>query len=193
MAKRVLFSIVAAAALLLAAAPAGADATYRVIGNVPQICSVQDPQLLAGVAPVNISSVTSQSIMISQLVDSRTLAVNPVSFEVGFGASCNYAHRLVIESQNNGLWRQDMTPPAQGFADAVPYTANVRWGGNDATLQANAVVRQITDLTIPVNNPAAGQIELRVQVVTGASNALAFAPLLAGTYNDVIRVTVEPQ
>lgn len=192
MTRKALFST--AIALLCGATAANADsADYRVIGSVPQICSVDQPQLLGGVPAVNISSLTGQSVTIAQLVDTRTLAANAASFDVGFTAFCNYAHRLVVESQNNGLWRQDLTPPAQGFADAVPYTANVRWAGTDVTLQANAAVRQISDLTVPVNMPAAGQIELRFQVAPGASNALSFAPLLAGTYSDVIRVTVEPQ
>jgi hypothetical protein len=193
MTRRILFSLAAAVSLIGVTAGAHAAATYRVIGSVPQVCTVSDPQLLAGVAPINVSSLTAQAITITDLVDSRTLAVNAASFGVGFNAFCNYAHRLIVESQNNGLWRQDLTPAAQGFADAVPYTAEVRWGGTDNTLQANAAVRQITDLSVPVNNPASGQIELRVQILSGASNALSYAPLLAGAYSDIIRVTVEPQ
>jgi hypothetical protein len=197
MGRQVLFSIAAAATLLAGAVPASAatnaPANYQVIGSVPQICSVQDARLIGGLAPVNISTVTGQSITISQLVDVRTLATNSTSFDVGFDAFCNYAHRIVVESQNNGLWRQDLTPAAPGFADAVPYTANVFWGGTSTTLQANASVRQISAIAVPVDNPAAGQIELRFQILPGASNALYFSPLLAGTYSDIIRVTVEPQ
>jgi hypothetical protein len=196
--NHVLFAIA-----LLALAPAVAQeggngngpqsSHYNVIGSVPQICALGEPQLAAGVPANNVLGLTGRAITISSLVDSSTLAVNPATFGVDLSAFCNYAHRLAVESQNNGMWRQGTTPLAQGFASAIPYTAQVRWADTNNTLQATAANRQMVSLTVPVNTPSAGQIELQFDIVAGRSNALSFSPLLAGSYSDTILVTVEPQ
>lgn len=194
MMKHGLIASIAALPILILATPSMAAATYQVDGNVPQICSVELPRLLSDTAPINVTSLTGQTIGISELTDPATLATNATSFDVGFAAVCNYAHRLVVESQNNGLWQDQLTPPAPGFGDAVPYRAQISWGGINTQFNADAVTRQIANVSVPVNHPAQGDIELRFQVLQGSSNAQqSFAPLLAGTYRDIIRVTVEPQ
>jgi len=170
-----------------------AAANYDVIGRVPQICAVDQPQLQGGTAAVNATIVSGQTILINQLTDPTTLATNAASFDISFDAMCNYAHRLVVESQNNGLWPNITTSGAPGFGNAVPYSADILWADTNATMDADASVRQIKDVSIPVGRPAEGQIELRFKLQPGASNAQLFSPLLAGTYRDVIRVTVEPQ
>jgi len=183
----------AALATLAGLTPAFGAATYTVIGSVPQLCTMADPQLLNGSAPINVTSLTGNSIRITQLTDPATMATRAASFDIGFTAECNYAHRLVVESQNNGLWRSALTGEGPGFADAVPYTAVVRWGDTTTTFRADAEVRQISTITVPVNRPTQGVIELQFQILAGASNLQSFSPLLAGTYSDIIRVTVEPQ
>lgn len=193
MMKHVLIASAVSLPLLALGQASMAAAVYQVNGTVPQICSVELPRLLTDTAPINVTSLTGQTIGITALADPSTLATNAASFDVGFAAVCNYAHRLVIESQNNGLWQDTYTTPASGFADAVPYQAQVSWGGTNTAFRADAVTRQISDVSVPVNRPSAGDIELRFQVLAGASNAQAFAPLLAGSYSDIIRVTVEPQ
>jgi hypothetical protein len=186
--------VVLVAALLAAAmSHASAAATYLVQGSVPQLCSMQLPRLLSDRAPINVTDLTGNSIAITQLTDPTTMATKATQFDVGFDAVCNYAHRLVVESQNNGLWRDALTGPAPGFADAVPYTAVITWGDTTTTFRADAEVKQIANVTVPVNKPTEGQIELQFEIRAGAANGDSFAPMLAGRYSDIIRVTVEPQ
>jgi len=193
MTKASLLTTAALAATLVGLTPAFGAATYTVVGSVPQLCTMEDPQLLNGTPQVNVTALTGNSIRIAQLTDPATMATRAASFDIGFKAECNYAHRLVVESQNNGLWRSALTGEGPGFADAVPYTAVVRWGDTTTTFRADAAVRQISTITVPVNRPTQGFVELQFQILAGASNQQSFAPLLAGTYSDIIRVTVEPQ
>lgn len=175
------------------AAVHAAPANYLVQGNVPQVCSVELPVLLTNHPAINVSGLTGESLTITQLTDPNTLAANAASFDVGFAAICDVPHLLVIESQNNGLWRDTLTTQAPGFADAVPYKASVTWGNASTVLDADATVEHVTSTTATVNKPVTGDIDLHFVILPGASNTTAYAPLLAGTYRDTIRVTVVPQ
>jgi hypothetical protein len=110
-------------------------------------------------------------------------------------AVCNVPHRLRIEAQNNGLFRTSntATQTPSGFASAIPYTASVNWGPQVAVLNADAQVRRAHEEKTAVVNPTAGQVLLRVDIQPGASNVQSNAPVLAGNYGDVLRVTLEPQ
>lgn len=188
--QSVLAGLVAAVA---ASGPAYAAANFSVNGNVPTICSVQAPVLLTNHPAVNVTSVSGNSLAITQLADQNTLATKATSFDVGFAAVCNLPKTLIVESEYNGLWRQSALQEASGFADAVPYTATVSWGATTGTLDADASVRHTTSLSLPVSGSVNDQIDLHVSVLPGASNTTAWAPLLAGTYQDTILVTVVPQ
>lgn len=176
----------------LLAAPANA-ADYFVRGSVPQICSVELPALLTGTPAINVNGLSGSTLLIAELTDPTNFAVRAASFGVGFNAVCNYPHRIVVESQNNGLWRDTATPVPAGFADAVPYSATLTWGDVNTTFQADAATQRIADFSVSVGHATQGHIGLFMQILPGASNAQAFAPLLAGIYRDTIRVTVEPQ
>ena len=173
-------------------APANA-AGYSVRGSVPQICSVELPTLLTDKPAINVNGLNGSTLMIAELTDPTNLSTRAASFGVGFSAVCNYAHRIVVESQNNGLWRDAPTPVPAGFADAIPYTVTLTWGDVNTTFQADAATQRIADFSVSVGHATEGQIGLFMQILPGASNAQAFAPLLAGIYRDTIRVTVEPQ
>lgn len=176
----------------MTAGPASA-ANYLVQGNVPQICSVELPVLLTNRPAINVSGLAGESLTITQLTNPATLATNEASFDVGFAAVCDVPHLLIVESQNNGLWRDVLTTRAPGFADAVPYKATVTWGNANALLNADATVQHIASVSLTVDKPVSGDIDLHFSVLSGASNSHAYAPLLAGTYRDTIRVTVVPQ
>jgi hypothetical protein len=186
-----------AASLLPAAA--GAQTTsvtspFTVNGNVPQTCTIGAPLLSAG-RQINFRGLNGTTLQIDQLVDPTTLSTNAASVEVRFEAVCNLAHRLQVETQNNGLWptseRAAVAP--EGFGDAVPYRADLTWADRTLRLNADAGVRRIADNSVFVNGPAVGDILLRLEVDAGASNDRANAPLLAGIYGDTIRITLEPQ
>ncbi len=165
-----------------------------VTGSAPQICSLQRPNL-ANASPVNFTAVTGNLLQIQTLVDPTTLAANAASVNVSFEAFCNFPHRLSLESENNGLWQTDgsMNQPADGFAYALPYQAEVSWADLRGQLAADANTRRTVDERLEVDQAAAGEVELTIRIEPGASNTRINAPVLAGFYRDTIRITLEPR
>ena len=185
-----------AAASIASAAPAPpAPFNFPVQGNTPEICAVQNPVLTRGGQFVNFLTLNGTMLQISQLADPRTLATLPASADVSFATVCNFPHRIVLQSQNNGLWRGGAiaTPPPSGFADGVPYTVNLTWGPINDTFFVDATSRQQSQTTVAVGHAEAGDIQLHLAIQAGASNLVANAPLIEGIYSDTLLLTVEPQ
>ncbi len=181
---------------LAAAQSTTASRAIDVIGNAPQICTLQRPNLAnAGGSPVNFTAVTGNLLQIQTLVDPATLAANAASVNVAFEAFCNFPHRISVESENNGLWQTDgsMNQPADGFAYALPYEAEVAWADVRGRLEADANVRRIVEERLDVDQAAAGEVQLSIRIEPGASNTKVNAPVLAGFYRDTIRVILEPR
>jgi hypothetical protein len=193
--------VAALAAIALAAGtmPAAAQtrvatATMPVVGSAPQICAIQPPRLAPG-AQVNFRGLSGETLQIDRMVDSTTLATNAASAQVQFDAVCTFPHRLRVESQNNGLWRTSETAavPAAGFTYAVPYRAELSWGGNNIALDADAIARRVSEQRLLVDEPSAGTLQLRIVIQQGASNVRANAPVIAGYYGDTLRLVLEPR
>lgn len=186
-----------AAALVPAMALAQATSeprSFSVTGQVPGGCVLGAPTLASG-ALVNFRGLNGTTLQIDQLVDTENLTTNPASVEISLDANCAFPHTLRVESQNNGLWRtSERTALApEGFADAIPYHAAVRWASANLTFSADAHSRRVTDGTIFVNRTATGSVLLRLDIDVGATNVRANAPLVAGVYGDTLRITLEPQ
>ncbi|MFL6845711.1 MAG: hypothetical protein ACJ8ER_12610 [Allosphingosinicella sp.] len=165
-----------------------------VIASTPAVCAIREPNVAAG-GQINFRGLNGNLLQIDHLVDPATLAVAAASVDVTFEAVCNYPHRIRVEAQNNGLWRSSERPPAPppGFAYAVPYRATIDWGLEHGRLEADAKVRRIAERSITVDHPTSGEINLRLEIEAGASNVQGHAPLLAGSYGDTLRITLEPQ
>jgi hypothetical protein len=190
-------SIRAALALAALAAPALAQSTpggasYAVVASAPRVCSIAQPRLEPG-RLVNFRTLNGTTLTVDRLTDPATLATLAASASIGFEAVCNFPHQVVIESQNNGLWRSALTRTPEGFADAVPYGATLRWGDLTRRLEIDAENRRIVEFAVPVGKPTAGTLQLDIDIQAGAANLRTQAPLLAGVYQDTLRVTVEPQ
>jgi len=194
-------AILAGLSLGLAAAGAASaqtaqpqPANFPVHGETPQLCIVGNPQLGSG-GLVNFLSLNGTTLRIDRLADSRTLATQAASADVTFAAMCNFPHRVVLESQNGGLFRGGSVgqPPPSGFADGVPYTATLTWGPVNASFFVDAAARKDTQLGVAVGLPVAGDLKLHLAIQPGASNLTANAPLIAGVYSDTLFVTLEPQ
>lgn len=185
--------------LALIAAPAAAQSltattTMPVIGSVPQVCAMQQGSIESG-SLVNVAGLDGDTLRIIQFVDPTTLSVKAASATISFDAVCNFPHAVRVESSNNGLWPVDgrITQVPGGFAYAVPYTAQVTWGIANAQFSADAKTRRIAQQTINVEAPAAGQLNLRIEIAEGASNVENRAPVIAGTYVDTVRIFLEPR
>lgn len=199
MSPRPALSLAAAILALGAASTASAqtDTASRempVTGRTPQVCALQDGRIQAG-GLVNIAGTSGATLQIQQFVDPQTLAARAASATVDFDAFCNFPHNVRIESQNNGMWPTDgrVSASTQGFAYAVPYDAKVRWGGSNTTLNTTGKVRQITQQSVTIDQPAQGTFELRIEIAEGASNVENKAPVLAGDYADTLRIYLEPR
>ncbi len=199
MTHRSALSFASAALALALAVPALAqsDTASRdlpVTGRAPQVCALQDGRIQAG-GLVNVAGTSGTTLQILQFVDPQTLAARAASATIDFDAVCNFPHSVRIESQGNGMWPTDgrISSSVEGFAYAVPYSANVSWGGTNATLNANGKVRQIVQQSVAVNEPTQGTLELRIEIAEGASNVENKAPVLAGSYADTLRIYLEPR
>lgn len=188
--------MVLAALLSLSAAPALAQQsrTFEVTGSAPQVCAVAQPRLSTG-SMVNIRTLDGDSLQIDRLVDPRTLTTNGASAEVSFDAVCTFPHRIVVESRGNGLWRNNAAGGARspGFADGVPYSAEISWGGVRDRFEATAVSRGSNRRTTSVAEATVGELKVALAIRPGASNGALNAPLLAGVYSDTLTITLEPQ
>jgi hypothetical protein len=175
------------------AAAAQTTQAFEVVATIPSVCALEAPALAGGGA-TNFRGLNGTTLEVDQLVDPRTLAARAASARVSFAAVCSFPHTLVMESDSNGLWRAAAgagVPP--GFADAVPYLAELTWGPVRGRLTADAISRRTNQLNIAVDEAVAGEIIVDLDIQPGASNATANAPLIAGAYQDTIRITLEPQ
>ena len=191
-----LLSAIAAATLASGTASAQVADERRdfdVVANVPGGCTLGAPTQSAG-GQVNFRGINGYTLQIDQLTDPTTLSTRGASIELAFEATCHSPHRLIIESQNNGLFPRSDSPrvPPAGFGTAVPYLALARWGTHDVRLEADAHARQTRDSWV-MSEPNTGSILLRLQVEAGSTNRRENAPLLAGVYGDTLRITLEPK
>lgn len=165
-----------------------------VTASTPDVCIISN-QNNGRIRPlVNATTAGAAAVEITSLIDRGTMSTAAAQVEVVFDAMCNFPHKLNVISDNNGLFRPiNAAPSVAGFASAVPYTADVTWGGQTLAFEANAQRRGVSQADILVTEPAAGSIVLQFSVLPGATNTSNGAPLAAGIYSDVIRLTVEPQ
>jgi hypothetical protein len=195
MTREILLTVFLSLALIAVAGPSRAQAVpaiVRVIGSADELCALAAPQVNVGGAN-NIGSVAGSTVSIADLSDDQTLSTKATDFDVRFAAMCNFDHKVTVSSDHGGLWLQGGATPPAGFADAVPYQAAFTWADGNQILQANATSESEIAAALDVNRPAFGDITIHVHVDQGATNAGSGAPLVAGTYEDILRVTLGAQ
>ena len=192
------FCCVVAATLVASAASADPSLLDKrdmgVSANTPDVCIISN-QNNGRIRPlVNATSSGAAAVEITSLIDRGTMSTAAAQVEVTFDAMCNFPHKLNVISDNNGLFRPiNAAAVVPGFASAVPYTADVTWGGQTLAFEATAQRRGLAQADLIIAEPAQGSIVLQFNVLPGATNAQNGAPLAAGIYSDVIRISVEPQ
>jgi len=187
-------AVLSAAAMLAASGAASAQSTqaFNVVGTIPSICAMEEPTLADG-SLINFRGLNGTTLEVDQLTDPSTLTTRAASASVSFAAVCSFPHNLVVESESNGLWRNAGSGAPSGFADGVPYLAQLAWGPVNGNLVADASARRANQVTIGVDEAVSGEIVVDLEIQAGASNLRSNAPLIAGTYQDTLRITVEPQ
>lgn len=141
----------------------------------------------------NFDTPSGAVFTISQLTDPTTLTTRAAELSLALGAMCNSPHRLTVESQNAGLWRTEVSGATAGFGSAVPYRLGLGWAGENRNLSAEAASRQTIEWELLIGYPASGDVQLDFVIDAGTTNAGLGAPLLSGSYSDVVTVTVESQ
>ena len=176
------------------AAPATAQQAQGVTleGSADRLCVLSAPELGAGPLE-NFSVPTGNVYSVEQLADPNTLTTRAARMTLSMAAMCNGVHRLVVTSENSGLWRQGTPSSAVGFGTGVPYRLNLAWADENPSLNADASIRQARQWLVLVGRPNAGAIELEFEIDAGATNAGTGAPMVAGAYADVLTLTVESQ
>jgi hypothetical protein len=177
-------------ALLLAAAPAAAQTmlpedavrttqTVQVSGIAPAACLVRPAGGQNGINATFVSSGTSGTVTISNLVDPVTARVLPSRITLTLPITCNSAHVVRLRSAGGALRREGTAVVAGGaFTDELPYQYGLRWagGGTLSPQQSSQLV------TVASNGAASGVAEVTLDVPGGGR------PLVAGRYGDTIIV-----
>lgn len=170
------------------------DAEFLVAGRTPVVCTLTSgPGSAEGFN--NFSTADRNVFRVDQMIDAATLSTRAASFELTLSGVCNTAHRIRMESLNNGLWQLSETPPARpaGFGTAVPYDLTARWVDQIVQLSADAAIRQPRERDVPIGRPASGDLRLRFEILAGATNLAANAPMVSGAYSDTLTIILEPQ
>jgi hypothetical protein len=187
---------VAALLASLACAPvpalAQAQATVNVTGDAIQMCTLGQPEQGTG-ALTNFDTPSGTVFAITSLTDAETLSTRAANITLSMAAMCNTLHRVVIASDNNGLWRSGPGSTPGGFGSAVPYRANLIWADQEYELTADSDQRLQVEEQMLVGRPNMGEMLIEFRINAGATNAGVGAPLLSGEYSDVLRITVESQ
>lgn len=176
------------------ALPASAQEITEVtlIGVAEDQCILGEAEL--GMGPLeNFVNPSGAVFVVAQLTDPATLTTRAAGLNLTLNAMCNSPHRLVVESQNAGLWRTEVTGLATGFANAVPYRMGLTWADETRDLLATANSRETVEWEMLIGRPATGDVQLDFNIDAGSTNAGLGAPLLSGSYSDVVTVTVESQ
>lgn len=176
------------------AAPAAAQQsrTVTLLGQAGQACSLSTPTLGSGQLE-NFIVASGNVYAVQQLADPNTLTIRAARLSLSFDAMCNGVHRVVVTSENSGLWRSGAAASAPGFGTAVPYRVELNWADENDSLLADAASRQRREWQMLVGRPNAGELALEFQIVAGETNAGLGAPMIAGGYADVLTLTVESQ
>lgn len=176
------------------AAPVAAQEqqTVTVVGEASQKCTLGQPTQGDG-ALTNFDTPSGSVFGITSLADPETLSTRAATITLSMAAMCNSLHRVIIASDNNGLWREGAGASPSGFGSAVPYEANLVWADQQYLLTAEASSRQTVEEQVLVGRPNTGALLIEFEINAGATNAGFGAPLLAGEYSDVLRVTLEAQ
>lgn len=195
---RSLAASIACCALLFGAAQASAQSVARehlgVSGSAPQTCAIANGRFRTGEL-VNFIGSDSDTLRVIELLDPRDLSVQSARATVSFEAFCSFPHRVRLESQENGLWpiSGPVAPTSTAFATALPYQVSLTWADRTQTVEYDAKLRRSRIAVSDINQPAAGEIVVGVELDRGASNTLTGAPLLAGAYSDTLRIYLEPR
>ncbi len=135
------------------------------------------------------SPVGSATIPITAAGAVTTTAITPTGSPFA-NVACNAASNLQLTSLNGGVLNAGAA--GSGFSNVINYSATATWNGATAAIDTSTVGTAsvgANETGAVVGIPTANAGNLSVSIVP-AANPL---PLITGTYNDTLRVTLTPQ
>lgn len=149
---------------------------FTVTGTVNKVCSiggVARPAADSATIPVSVAGAVNTAVI------SRSYA----------SVACNTPSNVQITSQN-GAVRNSGTPPS-GFTNLINYSSSATFSGATATLNtATTATATGAEAGAAVSTTGATPSGTMSVTITPQANAL---PLLAGSYSDVMTITITPQ
>ena len=158
-------------------------------GSAKPSCSLSAPQAITAqnMALLQVAD-SSSTIKIGQLTDDTSSKVLPASITLKINVMCNDAHAVSVRTLGGALKPLADSPIATGnFAKTVGYLGRVSWAGQTREWSA---MGQADVQTAPIAVLHHMQAEMLVEIALRAVNDL---PLMAGTYQDRIILTVAAQ
>lgn len=117
-----------------------------------------------------------------RFVDPITALPLPLTLNIVFTSTCNFAHRVTLSSRDGGLARVGGGAPSLGFAFLRNYSAGLAWAGGTSQFTTSGTAGEGTGFNVLGAN--VGGFDLNVSAPSGAT------PLLAGDYTDVLTIQV---
>jgi hypothetical protein len=188
----VLFCALHLLAAPLAAAQDSQARSFTLQGQAQASCGFSAPQSMQASNMALASNSASQNVIsITSLVTPNTAQLLPGSISLTLKGLCNQSHSLSITTANGGLKPQGgiTSPLSAGFASRVDYIAQVTWAATSASLSTSGLSGQSTPAAVTAG-AYSGNLFLQITInASGAGNQ----PLIAGTYTDILTVTLSPQ
>lgn len=201
--KRVLMAAAAASLFASPAAFAADSQTTNITieGTVANTCVMGTPGFLgtnASQTALAGNAGTSAVEITSLAVSADDAALAAVEFTLTYSDSyCNYAHSVDLNSANGGL--VDATPidvvaGSGDFVRRIGYDSTLTWADGAAivsdvdptTSTAQATGTAIDGTAAPVSGAFRGDLVLGVVIASNPN------PVVAGTYNETLTVTMGP-
>ena len=184
--------ILVGSALVSTSALAQDSQAVTLLASADRVCSISAPVI--GTGPVeNFVVPTGQVFVVQQLAETTTLTTRAASLTLNLDAMCNGLHQITVSSDGSGLWLVGEGSDAEGFGTAVPFNLVLDWADEVLPILADGNSQQARQWPLIVERPNAGSLELRFEIMAGATNAGQGAPLVAGVYSDVITLKLEAQ
>ena len=170
----------AAAALTFVTAASAQTATQdiNISATVTKACTVNNTATgTPGTATIPVSAAGAVT----------TTAITPTGSPFA-SVACNAPSTLLLTSLNGAV--KNATAPAAGFTNLIDYTASATWNGVTATVNTSTVAGATgpeAGVAQSVATANSGNLTVSITPLANAS------PLITGTYNDTLRVTLTPQ
>lgn len=179
-------------------AAATANATLNLNASVPNTCYIIALTEIATTGSGTSDSTTNNaSVNINfgtNLVNTTTALRDGGGSLYNLAGYCNYAnHSIGIKSDNGGMTLSGPAPSVSGtFERRIPYTASFSGWGSAPTVNITASGPLTTATADPdVDNDTSSSAVLSIlSPITIVVPGSGVAPLLAGTYTDVLRVRI---